>query len=255
MAKPPPSLSGPRGASPRSYWNNGRSSEPPTFKLVLWRYGDCATMRSDFLQVLQEHKCHEVTMSPFENAQYDVSQSGPNYTLAAEQVVSELEQIPTYNNVLRQQLESIVAETEKAAFDIASQLQTIDQVVADLSVVVEKPSLDPDELVAAVRENNQRLADMFMTVLASVQFQDVTRQQIEHVVGALDRLDRHSIGLAKYLKNHEDANTEFQPLSEHLNQVFSEYVMESQRESHSQVLDNLDADSAPGASANKVELF
>ncbi len=194
-------------------------------------------------------------MSPFEDAQYDVSQSGTNYTLAAEQVVSELEQIPTYNNVLRQQLGSIVAETEKAAFDIASQLQTIDQVVADLSVLVEKPSLNPDELVAAVRESNQRLADMFMTVLASVQFQDVTRQQIEHVVGALDRLDRHSIGLAKYLKNHEDANTEFQPLSEHLNQVFSEYVMESQRESHSQVLDNLDPDSAPGASANKVELF
>lgn len=204
---------------------------------------------------LQDQAFHKVMTPPTSSRPLDASPGGTNYAQAAEQVVNELKQMPTFNNVLRQQLASIVVETEKAAFEIASQLQTIDQVVTDLSALVDKPSLEPAELIDAVRESNQRLADMFMTVLASVQFQDVTRQQIEQVVGALDRLDSHSQCLAQYLENHEDANTDFQPLSEHLNEIYSQYVMESQRDSHRQASDTLDADSPGGDSASKVELF
>jgi methyl-accepting chemotaxis protein len=180
-----------------------------------------------------------------------------NFAQAAEQVVSELRQIPRFNSVLRQQLANIVSETEKAAFDIASQLQTIDQVVSDLSRTLDKPSIDSTELIDAVRESNQRLADMFMTALASVQFQDVTRQQIDQVIGALDRLDLHSEGLAHYLASHEDERTDFQPLSEHLEEIFDQYVMESQRDSHRMASDVAETEAAPrdNDSSTRVELF
>lgn len=187
-------------------------------------------------------------MSPTDN--FDPSSS--NYAQAAEQVICELRQMPAFNNVLRNQLSSIIAETEKAAFDIASRLQAIDQVVTDLGALLDKSSVKKADLVAAVRDSNQRLADMFMTVIASVQFQDVTRQQIELVVGALDRIDSHSLSLAGYLENHEDATVAFEPLAEHLDEIYSQYVMESQRNSHHQAADAPDAGIE---SVTKVELF
>jgi methyl-accepting chemotaxis protein len=47
-------------------------------------------------------------------------------------------------------------------------------------------------VMATITESSRQLADMFMSALASVQFQDVTRQQIEQVVDALNRLDGHT---------------------------------------------------------------
>ena len=62
---------------------------------------------------------------------------------------------------------------------------------------------------------------MFMSALASVQFQDVTRQQIELVVDALNRLDSHSTMLASRLEQLEDPDFSMQPLSAHLDQIYS----------------------------------
>ncbi|MFA7270994.1 MAG: hypothetical protein WC073_16785, partial [Sterolibacterium sp.] len=45
------------------------------------------------------------------------------YAAVADQVAQELRQVGTYNNVVRGQLDTVVQETEKAAFDIASRLQ------------------------------------------------------------------------------------------------------------------------------------
>jgi len=332
---------------------------------------------------------------------------------AAELVAAELKQVPTFNGVIRQQLETIVTETEKAAFDISSQLQTIDEVVTKLSRFVDTSSHESDELVkgsqaridvnkgmidtmdryiqdriaasevdrqrieqvvneakslgslvqliksissqtnllalnaaieaarageagrgfavvadevrklsaatdqavgqinqgiqavansissqfqdklstdnveaeratlnvfsmqlsemgesyrqaiehglntvVTVRESSNELAAMFMNALASVQFQDVTRQQIEQVIDALGRLDRHSQLLAERLQNFENDEAVMQPLSEHLDQIYSQYVMESQRDSHQQAMGGgAAARAGNGGSGPKVELF
>ncbi len=107
-------------------------------------------------------------------------------------------------------------------------------------------------VMATITDSSRQLADMFMSALASVQFQDVTRQQIEQVADALNRLDGHTRMLAERLAQLEDTAFELQPLAAHLDQIYSNYVMDSQRNTHNSV--------AHGGSAEvktnpKVELF
>lgn len=87
-------------------------------------------------------------------------------------------------------------------------------------------------LMASITDSSRQLTDMLMAALASVQFQDVTRQQTEQVVDALNRLDTHTKLLASRLDQFEDPGFQMQPLSVHLNQVYSSYVMDSQRDTH-----------------------
>ena len=334
------------------------------------------------------------------------------YIKAAELVASELKHVPTYNNLVRKQLETVVSETEKAAFDISSQLQTIDETVSYLNGFVDTSANESTEMVAAsearieknrqllgtidryihermgaVQEDQQRvsqvvqeakslgslvqliksissqtnllalnaaieaarageagrgfavvadevrklsaatdqavtqinhgiqqvaasietqfkdklqsdsieaeraalqsfatqleelgqsyqdvtrheaevmatigdssgkLATMFMNALASVQFQDVTRQQIEQVIDALNRLDHQSEQLVTRLENFEDTDFAIQPLSEHLDQMYSNYVMDSQRDTHHQAMGGSGAAAKSGGGGPKVELF
>ena len=107
-------------------------------------------------------------------------------------------------------------------------------------------------VVGTIKESSEQLADMFMSALASVQFQDVTRQQIEQVIDALNRLDSHATMLATRLGQMEDPNFTVQPLSEHLDQIYSNYVMDSQRDTHNSATGS----GAKAAKAGpKIELF
>ncbi len=111
-------------------------------------------------------------------------------------------------------------------------------------------------VLAEVRDSSQSLSAMFMDALASVQFQDVTRQQIEQVINALERLDGHAVLLADRLAAFDDPNFEFRPLSAHLDEIYSSYVMNSQRDSHhSSLKSGVTAGNANDTSGPKVELF
>ena len=91
-------------------------------------------------------------------------------------------------------------------------------------------------VLAQVQSGSQQLSEMFVAALSSVQFQDVTRQQIENVVGALTRLDGHAVVLADRLDEIDQSQVEFESLDQHLNELYGSYVMSSQRESHDSVL-------------------
>lgn len=81
---------------------------------------------------------------------------------------------------------------------------------------------------------------MFMDALASIQFQDVTRQQLEHVVEALTRLDHHAGVLGRRLvaaDNPGAEDEELRPLSEQLQEIYNTYVMQTQRNEHQKVVD------------------
>ncbi|MEW6164412.1 MAG: methyl-accepting chemotaxis protein [Pseudomonadota bacterium] len=110
------------------------------------------------------------------------------------------------------------------------------------------------EVLAQGRDSSQKLSAMFMDALASVQFQDVTRQQIEQVIDALNRLDGHAGLLAERLEAFDDPHFELRPLATHLDEIYSNYVMSSQRDTHHSALqDGHGAVKEQGGP--KVELF
>ena len=93
-------------------------------------------------------------------------------------------------------------------------------------------------ILATINESSGKLGSMFMDTLASVQFQDVTRQQIEQVIGGIERLDSHAGTLARVLEAGVDVRREeaIEPLAKQMEQVFSTYVMDQQRDAHQQAL-------------------
>ncbi|WP_295356315.1 methyl-accepting chemotaxis protein [Accumulibacter sp.] len=93
-------------------------------------------------------------------------------------------------------------------------------------------------ILATINESSGKLGAMFIDALASVQFQDVTRQQIEQVIGAIERLDRHAGTLAGVLEAGVDVRREdaVEPLGQQMQQVFSSYVMAQQRDAHAQAM-------------------
>ncbi|NLC37173.1 MAG: chemotaxis protein [Alcaligenaceae bacterium] len=75
-----------------------------------------------------------------------------------------------------------------------------------------------------ISQCSQELTSMFMDTLASIQFQDVTRQQIEHVILALTRMDEHARLLARRLLAAETMgvdNDELRSITEHLDEIYS----------------------------------
>ncbi|MDR2187850.1 MAG: methyl-accepting chemotaxis protein [Azonexus sp.] len=109
-------------------------------------------------------------------------------------------------------------------------------------------------VLTQIQESSQKLASMFMDTQASVQFQDVSRQQIEQVMGALSRLDEHAGLLARRLRAHDDDSFVFEPLAKHLETLYSNYVMDSQRIAHNTSLKR-DGAAAPAPAESRVELF
>ena len=107
------------------------------------------------------------------------------------------------------------------------------------------------QVLAQINQTSSSLSTMFMEVMASIQFQDVTRQQVEHAMKALDRLEAHLAILLQQL-NDPETQVAFKPLTEHLKEMFDGYVMDQQRNQHSKALGNSTPASGGGP---KVELF
>ena len=128
-----------------------------------------------------------------------------------------------------------------------------------LSRSYEEVTAHEKSALATVNECSSKLSTMFMDALASIQFQDVTRQQLNHVGEALTRLDGHASLLARRLRLLEEGHEAFTPISEHLSTVFSGYVMSQQRDSHLQALhQSPSAYTRPGSpppANSSVELF
>lgn len=162
-----------------------------------------------------------------------------------------------------------VATTIEAQFSHALSTQQVEEERNILSVFSEQMgalSRSYEEVIAheksvlaTVNECSSELSTMFMDALASIQFQDVTRQQLNHVGEALTRLDGHASLLARRLRLLEEGHEAFTPISEHLSTVFSGYVMSQQRDSHLQALhQSPSAYTRPGSpppANSSVELF
>jgi methyl-accepting chemotaxis protein len=104
----------------------------------------------------------------------------------------------------------------------------------------------------AIGQTSQEIKNMFMDAMASVQFQDMTRQQIEQVVSTLSHLGEHVAHLADRLVRADDPSFEHRSLAGHIDRIYGAYVMDSQREHHQRALSQ---PVAAGAGLSTVELF
>jgi methyl-accepting chemotaxis protein len=123
------------------------------------------------------------------------------------------------------------SEEEEVLMQFSSQLQSIGD-------SYQKLLRENVEAMASIRESSSTLSTMFVDALASVQFQDITRQQIELVSKSLERLDEHAVALSARLASAEEENFNYVPLTQHLEQIYSSYVMDEQRQNHHGALNN-----------------
>lgn len=134
-------------------------------------------------------------------------------------------------------------------------LQSFSTQLEDLGKSYQEVTDHEAQVMVQIRSSSQELAEMFINALASVQFQDVTRQQIEQAIDALNRLDSHASLLAERLDKFENPHFEFTPLTQHLDQMYGKYVMSSQRDSHHAAMGSAPSQHGGDVARPKIELF
>lgn len=182
-------------------------------------------------------------------------------SMATEHVVNQIsEGIEAVNHSTRAHFEDKLSATEtsnekKMLESFLTQLNHLGQCYQDLTEH-EASSMQK------ISSSSAQLSDMFMDTLASVQFQDIVRQQIEQIAIALNQSDAHARTLAERLEASENADFSFTPISEQLEAMFSRYVMAEQRLSHRDALSdtkdtrgNTSSTRIAPPAAPKVELF
>ena len=110
-----------------------------------------------------------------------------------------------------------------------------------------------EETIAKLSNTSQALSSMFMDVLASIQFQDITRQQIEQVQKALTRLDTHVAEMVQMMRSKDISDAA--SIKEHIDQLYEGYVMEKQRDVHVSAMGSNVQSGGNSATPQKIELF
>lgn len=136
----------------------------------------------------------------------------------------------TIERQLKDKMEDTTLEREQSALgQFADQLH-------DLGGSYEEILGHQQVMIDSISRSSATLNDMFMEALASVQFQDVTRQQLEQTRDALNRLDEFLVALAERLSRSENPDFSYTPLDKHLSEVYENYVTAAQRTVHRQTL-------------------
>ena len=102
--------------------------------------------------------------------------------VAGEEVSHELVEVSRFNNVVRGQLQSVIKETDDAAFAIMSRLQSIDEVVSHLENFVRETASQSDRLLneseASIARNKELVATMETYIRQRI---DVAHQDQERI--------------------------------------------------------------------------
>jgi methyl-accepting chemotaxis protein len=153
----------------------------------------------------------------------------------------------TIENQFRNKLENDNIAHQKASLEkFSKHLELLSQNYKNLMI-------HDEAMNAQLGETSQKLSNMFMDVLAGIQFQDVTRQQIELVQNSLNHLEIHIVKLVEAMNNRTPPSSP--SIKSHLDEISSGYVMNSQRDVHATtVLSGLQTVQS-AKSQQKIELF
>lgn len=109
------------------------------------------------------------------------------------------------------------------------------------------------EMVLSIGQSNEDIKRLFMSALASVQFQDITRQQIEQVQKSISSEDEHFDHLIEGLTTNDTNMFVKRSFSAKLHEIYDSYVMDSQRREFDKVAHKSNA--TQSSELPSVELF
>ena len=168
------------------------------------------------------------------------------------------EGIATVNSIIESRLkdklaQSGIEEERKTLEAFAEKLESLGQ-------SYEQFAHRENAILEHIGSSSNKLAEMFMDAMAKVQFQDITRQQIEQVIAGIEHIDAHTLGIASALEraeSHEEASPFIKPLKAQFDALYANYVMDSQRDIHRQALTGTttEARSKQTGAPQKAELF
>ena len=112
-------------------------------------------------------------------------------------------------------------------------------------------------LTNRLNTTSEVISSEVLETLGCLQFQDITRQQLELVAGAMQQLDSHMKTLAEAARHGHVAPLQHVPLSDHLESMSSGYAMEQQRTTHAQLSGQAlpEPSSRESSAGPKIELF
>lgn len=126
----------------------------------------------------------------------------------------------------------------------------INRTVAHLAENLELLISHQRDVLTKVHTENLRIAEPIKELMASIQFQDIIRQQLNSLTTTSAMVDEHIESVRRVLGNLSD-DLNIHSLSEKLKDTYDRYVMAQQRNAHLQA-EGSDATEAEGL---RIELF
>jgi methyl-accepting chemotaxis protein len=106
------------------------------------------------------------------------------------------------------------------------------------------------DVLKRARQESNAIATLILNLIGAIQFQDITRQQLDQVAAALLSLSRHTDELRDCLEGF-GPNESFESLRTKVEDMLSQYVMAQQRNVHQAVVGNEKQETV----ASLIELF
>ena len=170
------------------------------------------------------------------------------------------EGILAVSDLIDNQLQDRIAHSNIAAE--RTTLERFAEQLATLGHSYEQLTRREKEIFEHIASSSTRLGEMFMETMASVQFQDISRQQIEQVIKGIAHIEEHTQSIASMLERAEeyaDTPPPIKPLKDQFDVLYAAYVMDEQRAVHQRTLSGTTPAARPStpraAKASKVELF
>ena len=135
-------------------------------------------------------------------------------------------------------------ESERAGFELITLSTT--QVKEDMDQLIGFQR----DMLEKVHEESELIAKPIMDLIGTIQFQDVTRQQLDQVSSAMASLAEHTGRLKACVEGNEQDGS-FETLQTKIEEMFSQYVRSQQRNVHQAAVGGAKQEST----ASIVELF
>ncbi|CAK0776145.1 methyl-accepting chemotaxis protein [Azospirillaceae bacterium] len=151
-----------------------------------------------------------------------LSRQSDKVAVGIQREISQL--IETINSSLDQIIRGHAEEEEH-------DLRCISRTVADLTENLEKLISHQRDVLIKVHNESREIAEPIMSLMSSVQFQDITRQQLEMLVQTSETVDAHIESLRNVLLDLEK-DIDPESLGQKIDNMYKLYVMAQQRNAH-----------------------